>query len=76
MIPVSQTRFPRLRRLCDALPASRLEEQLASLPAAQRLLAYLLTVAVVLLVPPRLVDEPAVTPVAVALAFLTYVTMQ
>jgi len=67
--------FPRLRRLCNALPKSKLDEQLASLPALQRLLVFTVTALVVLTVPPLLVDEAARPAVTVTIGFVTLVAL-
>jgi len=63
--------FPRLRRLCDTLPKSKLDEQLASLSTLQRLLVFAVTTLVVLTVPPLLVDDAAAPTVGLALGFGT-----
>lgn len=52
--------FPRLRRLCAALPKSEFDERFGSLPARYRALALLLASAIVLTVPQHVVDEPGV----------------
>ncbi|WP_435175933.1 hypothetical protein [Halorussus sp. AFM4] len=61
--------FPRLRRLCNALPKTKYDRQFESLSALQQLLAFAVTTAVVLAVPPLVVDAPeARITVAVSLA--------
>lgn len=60
----------RLRKLCDALPKSTYDERFASLPTGQRLLALVVTGAVVLAVPPLLTSSAgARVAVAGALVF-------
>jgi len=61
--------FPRLRRLCHALPTSKLDEQFASLSPRRKLLVFAVTTTVVLTVPRLLVDDAAAPTVGVALAF-------
>lgn len=63
--------FPRLRRLCTALPKSKLDEQFASLSAIQQLLVFAITALVVLTIPPLLVTNAAAPTVGVALGFAT-----
>ena len=61
--------FPRLRRLCNALPKTKYDRQFESLSALQQLLAVVATGIVVLTVPPLLVDSSAAqNTVAVSLA--------
>lgn len=67
--------FPRLRRLCNALPKSKLDEQLASLPTLHRLLVFAVTALVVLTVPQLLVDEAARPAVTVTIGFVTLVAL-
>lgn len=62
--------FPRLRRLCDALPKTKYDKRFESLSTLQRLLALAVASIVVLTVPPLLVDSSGGrVVVAVALAF-------
>jgi len=60
-----------LRRLCDALPRTKLDEPLASLSALQRLLVLAVTTLVVLTLLPQFVPEEAMPTVGVALAIGT-----
>jgi len=60
-----------LRRLCDALPQTKLDEPLASLSALQRLLVLAVTTLVVLTLLPQFVPEEAMPTVGVALAIGT-----
>lgn len=64
-------RFPRLRRVCDAVPKSKLDEQLESLSVLQRLLVLVVTGIAVFTVAPLLTDADGMPVVAVALAFGT-----
>jgi len=57
------------------LPKSKLDEQLASLPALQWLLIFAVTALVVLTVPPLLVDEAALPAVTVTIGFGTLVAL-
>lgn len=52
--------FPRLHRLCTALPATNVDEHFNSLSTGQRWLALLVASLVVLTIPPLLVNEPGV----------------
>jgi len=64
-------RFSRFRRLCNALPKTKLDRQFESLSLRQKAGVVLVTGVVVVTVP-RLVAEPETVPtVAVPLAFGT-----
>lgn len=67
--------FPRLRRLCNALPKSKLDDQLASFSALQRLVVFAVTTLVVVTVPPLLVDDAARPAVTVTIGFVTLVAL-
>lgn len=68
---MSSNPLHRLRRLCEALPKSKLDEQLASFSVLQRLLVFAVTVLVVLTAPPLLVNDAAAPTVGIALGFGT-----
>lgn len=62
----------RLKNACNALPKSELDRQYQSLSRRQQLLVLVVSSAVVLTVPRLLADPETITPVAVALALITF----
>lgn len=63
--------LPGLRRVCEAVPKTKLDTKLESLSALQRLLVFVVTAGIVLTVAPLLTGSDGAPVVAVALAFGT-----